>query len=97
MHLRNSGSYSFCSGITVSGKTLIYIPTEAELREFFNVMEGMDGKKCKFCGTPFSSDEVIYGHRSQMIKIYNSYKMYGKEMVPCYSCGRWRFIDTDFE
>lgn len=46
---------------------------------FFNVMEGMDGKKRKFCGTPFSSDEVIYGHRSQMIKICNSYKMYRKE------------------
>ena len=78
---------------TVSGGR---VPSEDDFIDFINAMNQVDGKKCKFCNKVFSKNEVVYIHKSEMLKLTNEFVSRGRNMVPCFGCSRWRYIHTDF-
>lgn len=79
---------------TVLGGSL---SSEDLFNDLDNAMNQVDGKKCKYCGTVFSKNDLIYGHRAEMLQISKEFKAHGREMLPCYGCHIWRNIRTDFE
>lgn len=72
------------------------IPSENDFNDFLNAMDQVDGKRCKFCNKVFSKNEIVYGHKSEMLRITNGFVSHGGEMLPCFGCNTWRFIYSDF-
>ena len=64
---------------------------------FINAMNQVDGKRCKYCGKVFSSNEILNYHKSELLTYNRQFLSYNKEMLPCLSCGRWRYVATDFK
>lgn len=62
------------------------VPTEDDFNDLLAAMEQTDGKRCRCCNKVFSKNEVLYGHKSEILKICNDFVLYGRDKLPCYGC-----------
>ena len=66
------------------------------LAKYYEVLDSLNGKTCKFCKKKFFKNAVIAEYAGYESKVLRRFEGFDSKAVPCLYCDYWRNI-SDFE